>query len=321
MASNNHPNQHIMEVLVGLFATVVFAGVFMFTVIVDQEMVFSDKPYIVVKFQDVMGLRKGDHVVIRGMSIGKVKDLILANNRVEVHAVLDQPVDLREDYEITIVPTSMLGGRQMDVFEGASVVAHEGPILGLTPTALMKEATELIHRVRQKVEEGGIIENISQVSGDLAVITKDLRAGKGTMGRLLKDDSLYESMNAISTRLNEGKGTLGKLLQDDSVYANLDQISSDLRTISSRLAGGKGTMGRLLSDDDQLYKDLSATVASLKQISGQIEKSEGSLGLLVNDDRLYEEATQVMGEIRAAVDDFRETAPVITFSSILFGVF
>ena len=136
MTEPRQTNQHIMEVLVGLFATVVFAGVFMFTVVVDQEFVFSDKPQVVVKFDDVMGLRKGDHVVVRGMTVGKVNELSLANNKVNVHAVLEQKVMLMEDYEVTIEPTSVLGGRQMVIFEGISSVEHKGEVLGITPSPL-----------------------------------------------------------------------------------------------------------------------------------------------------------------------------------------
>ena len=168
MTEPRQTNQHIMEVLVGLFATVVFAGVFMFTVVVDQELVFSDKPRVVVKFDDVMGLRKGDHVVIRGMTVGKVNELMLANNKVEVHAVLEQKLNLKDDYEVTIEPTSVLGGRQMLIYEGISKVDHEGPILGTTPVDLMKEATDLVAEIRSSVVDGGVIANLATVSEDLA---------------------------------------------------------------------------------------------------------------------------------------------------------
>jgi len=42
---------------------------------------------------------------------------------------------------------------------------------------------------------------------------------------------------------------------------------------------------------------------------------------LIEDDGLYEDAEKLVGEVRAAVDDIRETSPVVTFTSILFGAF
>ena len=45
------------------------------------------------------------------------------------------------------------------------------------------------------------------------------------------------------------------------------------------------------------------------------------LGRLVNDDGLYEQIEGIVEEARAALDDVRETSPVVTFTSIFFGAF
>jgi len=59
----------------------------------------------------------------------------------------------------------------------------------------------------------------------------------------------------------------------------------------------------------------------LKQITGQIEKGEGMIGRMVQDDGLYQQVNGLVTEVRAALDDFRETTPVVTFASIFFGAF
>ena len=41
----------------------------------------------------------------------------------------------------------------------------------------------------------------------------------------------------------------------------------------------------------------------------------------MKDDELYEEAKLLLQEIRATVDDFRETTPITTFTSVFFGAF
>jgi hypothetical protein len=44
--------------------------------------------------------------------------------------------------------------------------------------------------------------------------------------------SLQEAMEgfaAVGTDLKEGRGTLGKLLTDESIYNNLDDLTSDLK--------------------------------------------------------------------------------------------
>ena len=71
---------------------------------------------------------------------------------------------------------------------------------------------------------------------------------------------------------------------------------------------------RLLSEDDQVYKDLAATSKSLRNVAEKIEKGEGAIGRLVADEALYDDVKGVVGEARAAIDDFRETSPIVTFT-------
>jgi phospholipid/cholesterol/gamma-HCH transport system substrate-binding protein len=70
-----------------------------------------------------------------------------------------------------------------------------------------------------------------------------------------------------------------------------------------------------------LYTNLMAAATSIKNISASIEQGDGTIGKLIKDDKLYEEAKMTLHEIRAAIDDFREAAPITTFSSIFFGAF
>jgi len=118
-----------------------------------------------------------------------------------------------------------------------------------------------------------------------------------------------------------GEGTLGKLIYDDTVYNDLQETMGNLREVSTRLANGDGTLGKLLSEDDMLYDDLKASSASIRSITEKIDAGGGTLGRLVEDDQIYVEAQKLLEELRAAIDDMRETSPVTTFSTIFFGAF
>ena len=96
---------------------------------------------------------------------------------------------------------------------------------------------------------------------------------------------------------------------------------ANLQDVSERLANGEGTLGKLLSEDNKLYQDLTGSMENLRNITGKIGSNEGTLGKLINDDEMYVEAQKLLGELRAAIDDMRETSPVTTFSTIFFGAF
>jgi phospholipid/cholesterol/gamma-HCH transport system substrate-binding protein len=80
----------------------------------------------------------------------------------------------------------------------------------------------------------GTVKNLDEVAVQIKGIAGDLNQGKGTAGKLLKDDALYNevrgSLSKLDTILNGaqgGKGTLGKLITDDSLYNNLNNFSAE----------------------------------------------------------------------------------------------
>ena len=55
------------------------------------------------------------------------------------------------------------------------------------------------------------------------------------------------------------------------------------------------------------------------RIARSVREGQGTLGKLVNDPALYDDAKKTVNEVRSAVEDFREQAPVSTFGGLIFG--
>ncbi len=251
-----------MEVLVGTFMFVALLGLCIFTIVLSRENVFRQSYPLEVVFDDVMGLRDGDNVTLRGMAVGKVKSLALGPDGVVVRASLRLQPRLTADSSAEVVMASVLGGRALQIDEGApskEPVAPGTTLRGRPP----KDAMALI--------------------ADIAVDLKD-----------------------ITGKINAGEGTLGKLVNDDTLYV-------DLREAVARVKAALGEGG--------LVRNAEEAMANLNEITAKVNGGEGTLGLLVNDESLYLEVRQVVGDIRAALHDMRETAPIATFSSIFFGAF
>jgi phospholipid/cholesterol/gamma-HCH transport system substrate-binding protein len=333
MKMDSRSRQLSIEVIVGGFMVLVFMGLFFFTIILSREAWFSKKYSLDVVFKTVMGLRVDDNVVVRGMPVGKVKKLDLQSDGVHVTAVLDLPVHPRRDYKITVVATSILGGRHLQIYEGTEgePEATEGALFrGEEPHDLMSDAADVANALRKAMIEGGAIENFKATMAELRAVADRINSGKGTLGRLLsEDDTLYKdlsstvaSLKTVTERIEKGQGTLGKLLsEDDAMYKDFAASAASVKTITARLEKGEGTLGRLMMSDDRLYQDVAATAASLKTISEKIEKGEGAIGRLVQDESLYDDLKATIQELRGAIDDVRENTPVVTFGSIFLGAF
>lgn len=289
--------QMSLEVMVGAFMMMVLLALGFFTIVLSQENVFR-KTYIVhVVFDAVTGLVKGDKVYVHGLNVGRVKNLAIKEDGVHADLALDYDVKLREDYRIAVMPSSVLGGKYVDIQEGsldAQPLPAGAKIVGQGPVDFIKEMTEGIQAVRASLEKGGVLGNL--------------------------EDSM-ENIKEITRKLKDGEGTIGKLLAEDALYNDLRTVSTNLAAISERLAQGEGTLGKLMSRDDQLYKDLSEAVSALKDVATTINNGEGTLGKLAKDDGLYKQIDGLLVEVRAVVDDLRETTPVVSFTSIFFGAF
>ena len=74
-----------------------------------------------------------------------------------------------------------------------------------------------------------------------------VEAGKGNLGKLLKDEELYNTINAITvegkkllTDIRTGNGTLSKLIYDDKLYQEVRAPLTAHRRHAGRCPGRAG---------------------------------------------------------------------------------
>jgi len=85
-----------------------------------------------------------------------------------------------------------------------------------------------------------------------------------------KMQSTLSSLEEVSQNIKEGKGTLGKLISDESLYKDLKDTTEEFKLFAERINRGEGTLGKLLSDD-KLYTEAEKT---LKKVQGAMEGIE-----------------------------------------------
>ncbi|MDQ3179240.1 MAG: MlaD family protein [Acidobacteriota bacterium] len=114
--------------------------------------------------------------------------------------------------------------------------------------ALYNDTRAAIQDLRDSLQEAKpAIQRLNQISETIDLLTKDLNEGKGTAGKLLKDEQLYEDTRTAITKFSAtadkfnvlladaqgGKGTVGKLLTDETLYNNINQTASNINQLSS----------------------------------------------------------------------------------------
>ncbi len=108
----------------------------------------------------------------------------------------------------------------------AKVASGEGTVGKLImDDALYASALATVSNLNQSVSRTS--DEIRDTVADARKIVDEINAGKGTIGRLVKDDSLFvETTNSMTNlkeilqKINRGEGSVGKLVNDDSLIKN-----------------------------------------------------------------------------------------------------
>jgi len=242
-------------------------------------------------FQDVQGLKSGAIVRVAGVEVGKVTRVELQGTGVEVVLSLKKENQSRVTTEshASIGAMSLLGEPLIDVSPSATGT----PLKDGDTIKSVKPATQLSDVAGSANE--GIIE--------ATALLKDIRGGKGTVGKLFTDQALYTEMNAlvasanaVTEAINHGRGTLGKLTNDPRAYDQLNGALADLHAMTQRINAGEGSLGQLLKDD-RLAKSLSSTSTNLEQMSARLNRSDNTAGKLLTEKELYDRMNSTINRL------------------------
>ena len=103
------------------------------------------------------------------------------------------------------------------------------------------------------------MEKLNKTLDNIYFMTYKMRQGKGSLGKLINDNSLYNNINAASSniknitgKINNGKGTIGKLVNSDSVYNNLDET---LKYIKRYLSKTNRIFIKVSTGSEYLFRD------------------------------------------------------------------
>ncbi len=336
-----------LEMCVGLFFFTALLILIYYTALVRGDNLFSSKieHKVKIRFSDISSLAVNDKVFLRGMPIGKVKTFNIEDNneKVIVTLALDRIISFHDGYLVAVRSSSLLGGKYIYINPGniAGEAVAPGTILtGKDSIDILNQMSSLIASLREdekifreKVLEGDVLDGINEAAGVLKEMAESIKSGKGVLGKLMKDETLYDdtlkalakidkaadNISAVFADIKDGKGAIGKMMQDEAVYKDLKSAISDIKKVTADIAGNKGSLGKIMNDDGKLYDNLLSTVESTKIISQQLAEGKGSFGKLIFEDELYRETKETILQLKGAVEDFREQAPIATFGSMAFG--
>lgn len=249
---------------VGLF--VLFGGILLaggILKVVDPRELFGSKIVVHTVFDDVRGLQPGANVWFSGVKVGTVRDVRLGASEVAVDIAIDwrSTPFIPEDSQAKVGTDALLGNKIIVLYGGKS----EAP---LSDGAEIKPGeTVSTDDMFAMLQENN--ENLLAVTGELRRITSDLAEGKGTAGRILSDDALYDDLRAGASSFGE-------------TSASAKELTDELERFASKL-NREGTLPNDLATDTETYASLVQSAKNLAVVSKRAETLMAALDAASKD--------------------------------------
>lgn len=280
------------ELKIGIIAVIAIGLTVMIIVAVGGQAGFVWEQYTLkTKFPNVQGLKEGAVVRVAGVEVGKVSNVDFVGSEVEVALKIKEEMQSRITTEsrASIGSLSLLGEPIIEISPSSqgTPLPDEGFIQSTRPAGQLSDVAE------------GARQSLEQLTGML----REIRSGKGTVGKLFTDDQIYKEMQAlvgsaevVAGQLSRGEGTMGMLINDPEAYRRFNAALGDLREMTRRINAGEGSLGRLLKDD-ALARSLASASGNIDQLTGRLNRGEGTAGKLLTDKELYERFNALAGRI------------------------
>jgi len=246
-------------------------------------------------------------VRLNGILIGKVKKIELSGstdpNRIVKLTLSIYNDDLKlvpVDSQAKLAQQNLLGSRYVNISKGRSPQTIQAG--AEIPSAETPEIEDLFQQGSSTLT--ALQKTIDQINS----IVSDIQSGKGTIGALLTDRTLYnravqimDDVKNVTEALNSTDSTIGRLMHEDTLYQDVRGVVAKVDALVDNLNSGKGTAGKLLTDD-ALYNEFRSTVADVRDTIARINKGNGTVSKLLNTSELHDQLITSMGKLDSVLD-------------------
>jgi phospholipid/cholesterol/gamma-HCH transport system substrate-binding protein len=323
--------KNTLETRLGIFFALALVAIAVVLEMAGSFDVFRRGMEIQARFADVLELRPADPVKMAGKQIGTVTSIQFADDKVLVRMKITDPsAVIRTDSKATIKFSGLLGQNYVSIdfgtpkgapiATGSELATVEQPDVGkilakldgaaagiqkLTDNLSDINLEELIVPFTDFLKQSG--PDISTILSNTAAIARQVRSGKGSIGRLLYEETFYNAALETVTNLTD-------------TTRDIQGAVADARTVVDDMRKGQGTLGKLLTDE-KLYGETSDAMTQLKEILQKINRGEGSVGQLVNDPALIDNANLTLRKVDKATETLEDQGPLTVLGILINPLF
>lgn len=310
------------SVIVGIF-TLLGIAILAVTILTlgDQRSTFNESVLVTSFYNNVNGLQKGNNIWFNGVKVGTIKSVdIIDNDSIEVKMNINQSARkfIHNDVKAKLSTDGLIGNKIVALSGGTSQapVIKNGDII---------QTDELLNTdaVMNTLSKNN--DNLLAITDNLKKITSNIADGKGSLGKLLNDETLLDQITALAQSLNHSSDNLNKLTKAAADYtAKLNtpgSLANDLvtdTTIFNNL--------RLLTERLKEVSDSSQVVINNLKLTGMdmnkaIQNKETPIGMLMNDKAAAGNIKTTLTNLQSASKKLDEDLEALQHNFLLRGFF
>jgi phospholipid/cholesterol/gamma-HCH transport system substrate-binding protein len=248
-------------------------------VIGSKQNMFTSTMNIQSVFEKVSGLLEGSNVRFNGISVGTVSKIeIMSGTKVRVVLTVVSSVKqfIKRDSKVTVISEGLIGNKIVDITPGdenAQSVNDGDWLESIKPV----EAEDIL----KSLKETG--ENATLITKDFATIVSKVNQGEGTLGQLINNKSMYNSVDSTMRGFSTSTGLVNNVLRNISLSVDIITtevipmtekirlITEDISEITNKMNSSESVVGTLLTDTTfannlkSLIRNANQTTANLEQ--------------------------------------------------------
>lgn len=292
MASTSRGRQEFQVGLVVIIAVAVLVAGLLY---LQEIRLGSDNLDIRVHLSSVGGLGAGDPVHVRGIPLGKVKEIELVEGGVIVHCHVDGRVILREDAIIQVSSVGLVGERIVAMDPGTGEIVadptsklFEGvyelsmPELAGQMASLGDRFGEFLTRLEETLDDiesqggvGGAISEATRAARNLAdymeTNEKALRdTARNTASITRRVDSFLDAhADSAGVAMDQMPAMMART---DSLLQRLDRVAMDAELIMASISDTTGVVGKLILDE-ALGNSVETSILEVQKLVEDIRRN------------------------------------------------
>ncbi|MEI7935705.1 MAG: MlaD family protein [Verrucomicrobiota bacterium] len=326
--------RNTLETRIGLFVALTLLAAAIILERVGSFEAFQQGRQVKALFSEIQDLKIGDRVKMAGVEVGRVQSIQLTNNKVMVVMKVRPTADIKTDSAATIKFMGLLGQNFVAVDFGTP----RGEPVKDNQFIDTKEQADL-SAIMQKLDNvaGGVEKMTESFTGFkidtfLGPLRDFIIANKDPLTATLSN--MQTMTLEVSSQIAQGKGTLGKLLKDEALYntainslSNLQDTATEMKTTVAearkavdQINSGQGTVGMLLKDE-KLYRETTDGMTNLKEILQKMNQGQGSVGKLINDQEFYRNVKLTLQKLDQATEGLEDQGPLSVLGLVVGKLF